>query len=513
METNQENYPKRWAALAILCLSLLIIAIDTTVLNMSIPSISADLQASTAQLMWIVDVYSIVFASLMLTTGTLGDRFGRKLLLAIGLAVFGIGSLAAAQATTSQMLIIFRVLQGIGGSMMMPSTLSIIINIFPDHGERSRAFAIWSGTFGIGAGVGPLVGGILLNFFSWPSVFYLNIPIVLIGLTGGYFLIPESKDSRKPKLDFPGLVLSFLGIFLVVYSIIKAGEVGWRSISVILPMVLGLLFVVSFVQWEKHTQTPMLPLDFFKKRTFSTGAVAMFMNAFSLFGTGYFFSQYFQSVMGYSPLIASLAMSPQIIIQYFVTLNSVNVVKKIGTKWTIAMGLCVAGIGIFIFSQMTQVNTPYPILIIPMIILGIGMGNIMTPVMTSTLSSLPPQRAGIGSAVADTFLNIGGAMGFAVNGAIMNRFYRLQIMENITDLGVTDSIFDMILSSVQNALVAAQQVASDLAEQIILIARESFVYGMDIALLVISGTLLLTCLFVIITVPVSIEAENKRNTK
>ena len=509
METNQEKYPKRWAALAVLCLSLLIIAIDTTVLNMSIPSISADLQASTAQLMWIVDVYSIVFASLMLTTGTLGDRFGRKLMLAIGLAVFGIGSLAAAQATSSQMLITFRVLQGIGGSMMMPSTLSIIINIFPDHGERSRAFAIWSGTFGIGAGVGPLVGGVLLHFFSWPAVFYLNIPVVLVGLIGGYYLIPESKDPRKPKLDFPGLVISFLGIFLVVYSIIKAGEAGWSSLSVIMPMIFGLLFLLAFVQWERHTKTPMLPLDFFKKRTFSTGSVAMFMNAFSLFGTGYFFSQYFQSIIGYSPLIASLAMSPQLVIQYFATLNSVNVVKKIGTKWTIAMGLFVAGIGVFIFTQMTQVNTPYPILIIPLVIMGIGMGNIMTPVMTSTLSSLPPERSGIGSAVADTFLNVGGALGFALNGAIMNRFYRLQIMENIPGLGLSDSTFAMILSSVQNALVAAKEMTADLANQVIFTAKESFVHGMDIALIVISGTLMVTCLFVLFTVPVSIETENK----
>jgi MFS family permease len=274
-------------------------------------------------------------------------------------------------------------------------------------------------------------------------------------------------------------------------------------------MIFGLLFLLAFVQWERHTKTPMLPLDFFKKRTFSTGSVAMFMNAFSLFGTGYFFSQYFQSIIGYSPLIASLAMSPQLVIQYFATLNSVNVVKKIGTKWTIAMGLFVAGIGVFIFTQMTQVNTPYPILIIPLVIMGIGMGNIMTPVMTSTLSSLPPERSGIGSAVADTFLNVGGALGFALNGAIMNRFYRLQIMENIPGLGLSDSTFAMILSSVQNALVAAKEMTADLANQVIFTAKESFVHGMDIALIVISGTLMVTCLFVLFTVPVSIETENK----
>ena len=278
MEATETQYSKRWAALAILCISLLIIAIDSTVLNMSIPSISASLAVSTAQLMWIVDVYAVVFASLMLTTGTLGDRFGRKLVLTIGLVVFGLGSLGAAHAISGNMLIAFRVFQGIGGAMMMPCTLSIIVFIFRDHAERSRALAIWSGTFGIGAGVGPLVGGLLLNFFDWPSVFYLNIPVVLVGLIGGYFLIPESKDSAAPKLDIGGFLLSFAGILLAVYAIIKAGEVGWGTPGVLIPMLAGLLFIWGFIRWEMRTSSPMLPIYFFKNHSFSSGVVSMFLN-------------------------------------------------------------------------------------------------------------------------------------------------------------------------------------------------------------------------------------------
>lgn len=236
----------------------------------------------------------------------------------------------------------------------------------------------------------------------------------------------------------------------------------------------------------------------------------MFLNAFSLFGTGYFFSQYFQSVLGYSPMMAALAMSPQIIIQYLATLNSVNIAKKLGTKRTIAMGLFTSGIGIFIFSQVSQMDTPYAILIIPMIIMGIGMGNTMTPAMNATLGSLPPNRAGIGSATADTFLNVGGALGFAVNGAIMNRYYRLEIGERVQEFGLTEQLLDMIRSSIQNALVASQQITGQLAEKVVIIAKTAFVMGMDHALLFISAFLVVASIIVILMVPSKIQYDTSQ---
>ncbi|MBI9050183.1 MAG: MFS transporter [Anaerolineaceae bacterium] len=515
MDQTKTQYEKRWAALTILCISLLIIAIDTTVLNMSIPSISGSLGASTAQLMWIMDSYTVVFASLMLTTGTLGDRFGRKKILTIGLIVFGLGSLGAAQSNTTSMLIFFRVFQGIGGSMMMPCTLSLIVNIFPDHAERSRALAIWGGTFGIGAGVGPLIGGVLLNFFEWPAVFYLNIPVVLIGLIGGYLVIPESRNPKPPKLDIPGLLLSSMGIFALVYGIIKAGEIGWGAIEVLGAIIAGMILIGIFLYWEKKTPAPMLPLHFFKNQSFSAGSITMFMNAFAIFGAAYFFSQYFQSVLGYSPLLASLAMTPQLVIQYLATINSVNVVKRYGTKRTIAFGLMASGIGYFMFTSISQVDSSYLSLIGPLLLLGIGMGHTMTPAMTSTLGSLPPSRAGIGSGIADTFMNIGGALGFAVSGSIMNGFYRLAVNKGIKTFEFPPAVHEMFLSSVQNALIAAEQVSAEWMHEVSLIAKNAFVYGMDHAMWFIGAFLIGASLVVFKIVPASIQyasdAEEKKD--
>jgi EmrB/QacA subfamily drug resistance transporter len=364
-------HKNRWSILAVMCISLFIISIDNTVLNLALTSISGSLDASASQLQWVVDAYSLVFASLLITTGSISDRFGRKRLLIIGLALFGLGSLGAAFSVSIQMLIGFRALLGLAGALIMPSTLSTLMYVFKDARERTTAIAIWSAIFSVGAAVGPIIGGLLLNSYSWSSVFFLNVPIAAIGVMGTFLFAPESFSLSVPKPDFVGVTLSIIGLVSLVYAMIRAGEVGWLAPEVWIAFMLAVVFLTAFILWQKHSANPMLPLVFFKNMSFTGANLALSISAFAMVGSMFFFSQYFQSVQRYKPIIAALCMLPMTPATLYSTMQSVRVNQRIGTKFTMAIGLLLTGLGLFLFSVVVTIGTPYYLMLIVLVVMGV----------------------------------------------------------------------------------------------------------------------------------------------
>src|SRR4051794_5006319 len=298
-------YPRRWAALAVLCLSLVTISLDNTILNVALPTLERELHAGASQLQWIVDAYMLVFAGLLLTAGALGDRFGRRRALTFGLATFGIGSLLAALAPGAGELIAARALMGVGGAFIMPSTLSILTVIFPPA-ERGKAIGIWAGVAGIGIAIGPVAGGWLLEHFDWGAVFLVNLPVVVTALVAGRFLLPESSDPAAPALDPRGFALSTVGLISLVWAIIEAPSRGWTDAGILGAFGLAVVTLAAFVAWELRAPSPMLDVRLFRNPRFSASSVAISLAFFALFGVIFFLTQYMQGVLGYDALEAGI---------------------------------------------------------------------------------------------------------------------------------------------------------------------------------------------------------------
>lgn len=493
MQTSQ-NFEKRWLVLGVMCISLFIISIDTTVLNLALPSIAAGFKATAGQLQWVVDAYNLIFASLLITTGTLGDRFGRKRLLLIGLALFGLGSLGAALSVSTMMLIIFRAVLGLAGALIMPSTLSILISVFKDHKERAKAIAIWSSIFSIGAGIGPIIGGFLIDSFHWSSVFYLNLPVAAVGIIAGILVVPESKDERAPKPDFPGVSLSVVGVVALVYATILIGEEGWSSPSVWVSFGVSVIFLLAFGLWEKRSPNPMLPLEFFKNKNFTGANVSLTISSFAMMGSMYLYSQYFQSIEGYSPLIAALCMLPMTPFVFISTMFSVRVNRKLGTKLTMALGLILSGLSAFVFSQVAGLHTNFGWILLVQFLNGCGVGFTMSPATSAIMNSLPPNRAGIGSAMNDTTRQLGGALGVAVLGALMNGIYRSHVSGLASQTGITEGLMESIKGSVQSAHVSAAGLSAELSKVVVITSSQAFVDGMRQAFLIASICMLIAAL-------------------
>jgi len=475
---------RRWIVLGILCLSLFIIAIDNMVLNLALPSISKGLGANVSQLQWITDAYILAFASLLLTMGAVSDRYGRKRILQIGTLLFGIGSLAAALSISTKMLIAFRAFLGLGGAMIMPSTLSILTDTFRSPQERARVIGLWAATFSLGAGIGPIMGGFLLEYFSWSIVFYINLPVVSVALIGGYFLIRESKGEGAPKPDIPGVILSTGGLFSLVYGLIEAGEKGWTDNTVLICLVIAIVVLGIFAWWENRCQTPMLPLSFFRNMSFTGANLSMILTAFALMGSLFFMSQYLQSVQGCSPLVSALLMLPMAGVVFVSTIISTRIAEEIGNKLTVSLGILIAGGGLLYFSLILTPGTTYGILVVGMAILATGMGLTMSPSTNAIQGSLPVSRAGIGSAMNNATRQVGGALGVAVLGSVMNTAY----LDKIKNVGGFPSLSgksaEAIRSSIQGAHIVAEQLPKDISKAIVDGSNLAFVSGMTDAMFV-----------------------------
>jgi EmrB/QacA subfamily drug resistance transporter len=415
------TYARRWKTLGVLSLSLLLIGLDNTVLNVALPTLQTHFSASGSTLQWIVDAYLLSFAGVLLTMGTLGDRFGRKRALQSGLVVFVIASALAAFAQNADQLIVLRAIMGVGGAMIMPATLSVIMDIFPRE-ERGKAIGIWSAIAGVGIGLGPFVGGLLLEWFSWSAVFWLNVPIVAIALVAGFKLVPESRDPRPGAFDLPGAGLSVAMLVALVYGIIEATPRGWTD-----PVVLGCfaaaaILGAAFVAWERRVAAPMLPLSFFANPSFTVASVGVGLVFFAMMGSVFAFTQYLQFAVGFSALEAGAAMLPLALGLVIGSGASNRLVERVGRSYVIAGGL--VGVAAVLSTSLAWTPEMAPVLLgLVTFGLAVSMGVAMAPATDSVMSAVPEAKAGVGSAMSDVTRQVGGALGVAVIGSIIGSAY------------------------------------------------------------------------------------------
>ena len=473
-------HERRWVVLAVLCLSLLIIVMDNTILNVAIPSLITDLGASNSQIQWIIDSYVLVFAGLLLTAGSLSDRFGRKGALQIGIVLFALGSAAAGLSATAGQLIAARAFMGIGGALIMPSTLSILTNVFRDPKERGRAIAVWAGFSGLGVAVGPMIGGFLLEHFSWHSVFWVNLPLGATALALGAFLLPTSRDPRRSRLDPVGALLSMVGLAALLYGIIEGPSDGWTHGTVVAGFVVGVAALAAFVWWELHTSSPMIDVSVFRNPRFSAASGTITMVFFALFGSLFLMTQYWQLVHGYSPLQAGVRLLPQAMTMMIVAPMSARFVERIGTKRVVLLGLGFMALGLGLLSTIAP-TTPYLVVISFLVVMSAGMGMTMAPATESIMGSLPRSKAGVGSAINDTTRQVGGALGVAIVGSAVSSAYAGRIDSVASTFGL-DAAADSVARS---SLGGAQEIAARLGAESARFfdaANQAFVDSMAIGL-------------------------------
>jgi EmrB/QacA subfamily drug resistance transporter len=422
------GHPRRWAILGVLVVSLLVVVLDNTVLNVALRTIAdpvRGLGATQTQLEWAINSYTLVFAGLLFTWGVIGDRNGRRRILLLGLVLFGLASLASAYAQNPSQLIAARALMGIGGAAVMPSTLSIISNVF-DPRERGKAIGVWAGAVGLAIAIGPVVGGALLERFWWGSVFLINVPIVVIGLIAIMAIVPESRDPNPGRLDLFGVALSIVGLVLLVYGIIYGGEHGFGSGSAWGTIIAGLAILGAFIWYERRSDHPSLDVGLFRNPRFSAAVGSVGLVFFAAMGTMFFLAFFLQLVRGLSPLQAGLMMTPFAAAQLLFAPRSAAMVKRYGPKAVCATGLALVAVGLAGFTFIAA-STPLWVIGVFAFIQGAGMANVMPPATESIMSSLPREKAGVGSAVGNTVRQIGGALGIAVLGSVLSAVYRHEI--------------------------------------------------------------------------------------
>lgn len=497
-ETTAERiHRRRWATLGVLCLSLLLIGLDTTVLNVAVPTLARELHATSGELQWTVDAYTLVFAGLLLTAGSLGDRFGRRRALAVGLVVFAAASAAGAFVTTPDALIAARAVQGVGGALIMPSTLSILTNTFWDPRERARAIGVWSGVASVGVAFGPALGGWLLEHFWWGSVLLINVPLAILGLITGYLLVSESRDPSRPRLDPVGALLSTAGLVAGVWGIIEAPTRGWTDGPVLGAFAAGVLILAAFAVWELRHPTPMLNLRFFRNLRFSASAACIALVFFGLFGALFFLAMYLQGVMGYDPLETGVRLIPLAVGLGLGAPLATWLSAKIGEKIPAAAGLLILT-GAFAVMAGTGVDSGYGRLLIVLILAGFGMTMAMMPTTEAVMGALPRAKAGVGSAVNDTSRQVGGALGVAVLGSVLHSVYSDRMSGHVAGLPgqAADTVRDNIIGALQVAARLGPR-AGHLVGQ----AQSAFVDAMSVTLIVAAGTAFLGAVVVAVWLP------------
>ena len=443
---------RRWFLLGIMCLSLVMVVMSVSGLNVALPSIQRDLDASASALQWIVDAYALVFASLLLPAGALGDRFGRKRALLFGLVVFASGSVVGGIATGTAQVIAGRVITGVGAAFVMPATLSLLTTIFPPH-ERRKAIAMWAGFAGAGGALGPIVSGALLEGFWWGSALLVNVPIVAGVLAAVWVFSPSSRDPGTTPLDPIGALLSLIGLGTLVFGIIEGPERGWSDLLVVTSFAMAGVSLASFVAWERQAAHPMLPLNLFRDRRMSVGSGVVTVAFFVMFGLFFLFTLYLQFVRGYSPLRAGLSTLPLALALVGIAPRSAALAERLGTGRVMAGGFVLVAAG-FAVMAMVGPGTPYLVLAAALVLLGAGMSLTAAPATGSIMSAVPPAKAGVGSAVNDTTREVGGALGIAVLGSIGSAVYRSGV--DLEGLSLPGPLAEAARESVGAARVIAE---------------------------------------------------------
>jgi EmrB/QacA subfamily drug resistance transporter len=472
---------RRWLTLGVLCISLLIIVIDNTIVNVALPTLVRQLGASVSELQWVVDAYTVVFAGLLLLAGTLGDRFGRRRSLTFGLGMFAVASAAAAFAGGVGQLVAARAVMGGAAAFIMPATLSILTNVFTDARERALAIGIWSGVVGVGVVLGPIAGGFLLDHFWWGSVFIVNVPIAVAAIVAGRVLVPESKDSDAQRVDWFGATLSVVGLVALVSAIIEGPSKGWTSPLVLTLFGLAVVTLTVFSVWESKVDAPMLDVRFFRNPRFSAASANITLMFFALFGFVFLSTQYLQFVLGYSPLAAGVRTLPFAAAMLAVAPFSSKFVDYFGTKRVVVAGMLTFASGLVLASTMTT-TTGYPRLGVAMLMLGAGLGMAGAPATESIMGSLPRNRAGVGSALNDTAREVGGALGVAIVGSIVSSIYRSRLTDTMPK-NVPAPVAEAAQDSIGAALHASTSLGTN-GGGLVSAAQEAFVAAMSRASIV-----------------------------
>ena len=490
----------RWATLSVLCVTLLLISLDNTVLNVALPSIARTLNASSSELQWMVDAYAVVFAGLLLSLGALGDRAGRKWVFMAGLVVFGGGSVFAAFSWSPLVLTVSRAIMGVGAAALMPCTLSILTNVFTSERDRVRAIGIWSGTTGIGVALGPILGGFLLAHFWWGSVFLINVPIAVVGLIASIWLVPNSKNPSSLRPDAVGSVLSMLGLAMLLWGIIEAPSRGWSSPFIVASLIAAFVFLAVFVIWERRIDHPMLPLQFFSNRRYSVAISALALVIFSLIGMFFLMTQYLQFDLGYSPLEAGVRVAPVALTLLVIAPMSVLVARRIGTKYVVGTGLLLIALSLGLLSR-TSVTGTYRNCVVAFLLVGVGVALALAPCTESVMGSLPKRQAGVGSATSDTAMQFGGALGVGVLGTVLNLRYQNLMAHAVAHARVPTAVAQLIKGSLGAALAVAHRAPRPLGEELASLARRAFVSGMDEALVIAAVVVFAAALVVLALLP------------
>ncbi|MGW2470150.1 MFS transporter [Streptomyces bauhiniae] len=481
----------RWVVLVVLCVSLLLVALDATVLHVAVPAVTEDLRPSAVELLWIVDIYPLVCASLLILFGTLGDRVGRRRVLLLGYALFGVASAVAALAHNGETLILARALLGVGGAMIMPATLSILRQVFPDRRERALAIGIWSAVAAVGAAVGPLLGGFLLEHFWWGSVFLVNIPLMLVSLPIGRMLLPESRGERDGPWDVTGALMAAGGLFGVVLGVKRLG--GGEDVTgplTLVPLLVGVALLVLFVRRQSRRAHPLVDLSMFRRPAFSTSVGCIVLAMLALVGLELIAAQYLQLVLGLSPLQTGLRLLPLTVAAMAAGLAGARVLRGLGPRRMVCAGFVLTAVAVVTLTAMGgHDNTP--LLLTGFVLLGFGLETTLFGAYESMLSEAPADRAGGAAAIGETSYQLGAGIGIALLGSVMNAAYA-PALDSVP--GVPASASSAAGRSLGEAYEVAARLGGPAGAALRHAARDSFVHGLHVTLLVSAGLLLLGAL-------------------
>ncbi|MGV9773202.1 MFS transporter [Streptosporangium sp. NPDC003464] len=415
-------HPRRWAGLGVLSASLLLVVMDMTILNVALPAISADLKPDSVQLLWMVDVYALVLSGLLVTVSALGDRWGRKKMLLTGFAIFGLASTAVLVADSPGDVIVARAFLGVGGAMIMPSTLSMIRTLFTDPRERATALGVWSAMAALGGALGPILGGALLERFSWHAAFLVNVPVMVAAVVAGLLLLPESRDPRPGRWDAPATALSIVGMVALVWAIKHFGKEGFGDPSAPISLAVAVVTLVWFVRRCLDRPDPLLDVRLFGRPSFTAGTVAALTTSVAMAGMLLLMAQWMQLVQGYSPLETGVRLLPTAAGAGLVSPLAPRLAVRVGTRTVLAGGLAVAGAG-FLVLFAAPAPLSYPAVAVALLLIGVGMGSLAIA-SAVIMSSAPPERAGSAAAIEETSYELGGALGVAVLGSVAAAVYR-----------------------------------------------------------------------------------------
>jgi EmrB/QacA subfamily drug resistance transporter len=472
--SGQTRDPRRWQILGVLILAVFGVSLDNTVLTVALPTLARDLGASVSQLQWMVDAYILIYAGLLLVAGALSDRYGRRLMLVIGLGLFGAGSAAAPFVGNPDQLIALRAFMGLGAALATPSTLSIVADVFADD-ERPKAIAVWSTVGAMGMIVGPIAGGLLLDHFAWPAVFVVNVPIVLIGIAATLLVVPESKAPGRTPLDPVGAIISVAGLSLLVYAIIEQPALGWTDPQIVGSFALAITLVIAFVAWERRVAHPMLDVGLFRNRRFSAASLSVTLSFFALNGAMFFLTLYLQQVKGLSALETGIRF---IAIALGVAVSSsvaAPLTIRYGARISTALGLGVVAAGMAMFSSLGVDSGDLQIVGV-LFVASVGLGLAMTPATDAIMGALPREKLGVGSAVNDVTREVGGALGVAILGSVFSAGYAQRMSPILSSLPAGTA--DVARESLAGAAAVAAQLAGSAGATLLDAARTAFVGAM-----------------------------------